>query len=72
MFFANFAVTKLLIWRMGRNNRSPSYEIDGLTTAQLADNLGDIVFLKEPNGGDASGPGFTTGRRVFERDASER
>jgi len=46
--------------------------MDGLTAAQLADDIGDIVFLEEANGGDAGGSDLEAGWRVLERDASER
>jgi hypothetical protein len=42
-----------------------------LVPTQLADNVGDAVFLEKANSGDASGSGFKTGECVLERDASQ-
>ena|SRR5437660_1486638 len=51
------------------------WKIDALkerrSAAQLAHDLCDVVFLKQPDAGDPGGPGLQTFPGILQRDASQ-
>jgi hypothetical protein len=63
-FFANFAV-KCCRSGVEKQPFAKGTRLDGLVDTQLADDIGDIVFLEEANGGDAGGSGLEAGGCVF-------